>query len=230
MWFLVGAQCILDGMKQSHDQQLMAAFRDQVLLTLGNVREVLGGVSEPTARRALRKIAYRSSYNENGRYYTVYDERRFDRWGLWSWRGVRFSRDGSLTATVRRLVGESATGWTRRELQELLGVSVQTVLTTLRSQGKVERARVGPAFVYVAAGSARRQLERREQLSRSQQQRSEVPLEVVVAVLLVLIRHPKSTPRQAVRFLKGHSPPILLKDIEEVFERYDLAQKGGRSN
>ena len=217
-------------MGHKHDLRLLTAFQTKKVLTLAGIQEVLGGVSEATARRALRRIPYRSSYNHNGRYYTLYEEGSFDRWGLCSWEGVRFSRDGSLTATVMRLIAEAAAGWTRRELQELLGVSVQTVLNTLRARGKVERAKLGPAYVYVSASSARRQLERREQMTRSEQRRSEASLEVVVAVLLVLIRHPKSTPREVVRYLKGHSPPIHLEDVAEVFERYDLAQKRGRSS
>jgi hypothetical protein len=60
------------------------------------------------------------------------------------------------------------------------------------------------------------------------QRRSEATLEVVVAVLLVLIRHPGSTTADVVRRLKGHSPAIHLEEVENVFERYDLAQKKGR--
>ena len=205
----------------------MTAFRAHPVLTFDEIRELLEGVSEATARRVLRGIPYRSSYNHNGRYYTLFDQRKFDRWGLWSHDGVRVSRDGSLTATVERLIRESEAGWTRRELQELLGVSVQTVLTTLRERGEVDRARVGPAYVYVSVGSAREQLEHRQQMTELKQRRSEAPLEVVVAVLLVLIRHSKSTAGEVVRHLKGHSPPIHLEDVQEVFERYDLAQKRG---
>jgi len=214
-------------MKAGHELRLLTAFRAHPVLTFDEIREVLEGVSEATARRALREIPYRSSYNHNGRYYTLFDERKFDRWGLWSHEDVRVSLDGSLTATVERLIRESGAGWTRRELQELLGVSVQTVLTTLRERGMVDRTRVGPAYVYVSAGSAGEQLERRHQMAKLKQRRSEAPLEVVVAVLLVLIRHPKSTGGEVVRRLKGHSPPIHLEDVEEVFERYDLAQKRG---
>jgi len=214
-------------MKAGHELRLLTAFRAHPVLTFDEIREVLEGVSEATARRALREIPYRSSYNHNGRYYTLFDERKFDRWGLWSHEDVRVSLDGSLTATVERLIRESGAGWTRRELQELLGVSVQTVLTTLRERGMVDRTRVGPVYVYVSAGSAGEQLERRHQMAKLKQRRSEAPLEVVVAVLLVLIRHPKSTGGEVVRRLKGHSPPIHLEDVEEVFERYDLAQKRG---
>ena len=207
--------------------RLLKAFRIHTVLTWDEMRKVLGNVSEATARRALRKIPYRTSYNHNGRYYTLFEEGMFDRWGLWSHEGIRVSRDGTLTATVERVVRESEAGWTRRELQELLGVSVQTVLTTLRERGKVDRVRVGPAYVYLSAGSAREQLQRRQEMATIMQRRCEAPLEIVVAVLLVLIQHPKSTLSGVVRRLKGHSPPIHLGDVKDVFERYDLEQKRG---
>lgn len=215
-------------MSTKHHLRMLTAFRTRPVLTFEELREVLGGVSEATARRALRGIAYVTSYNRNGRYYTLHDESKFDRWGLWSYQGVRVSRDGTLTATVERLVGESPAGWTRRELQELLGVSVQTVLTTLRRRGKVDRARVGPVYVYVLAAKASQQLEQRRQMKALKQRCSEATLEVVVAVLLVLIRHPGSTAADVVRRLKGHSPAIHLEEVKNVFERYDLAQKKGR--
>ena len=217
-------------MRSGRDAQLLSALRAHPVLTLEEIRGVLGGVSEATARRRLRSVPYRSSYSHNGRYYTLFEEGKFDRWGLWSYEGVRVSRDGTLTATVERLIGESESGWTRRELQELLGVSVQTVLTTLRARGKVDRARVGPAYVYVSAASAPQQLERRQEMATMRQRRSETPLEVVVSILLVLIRHPKSTVAEVVRRLKGHSPSIHVEQVQEVFERYDLAQKRGRSS
>ena len=50
------------------------------------------------------------SYNHNGRFYTHPDPVRFDRYGLLSLGPVHFSRDGTLAATVRRLVRESPDG------------------------------------------------------------------------------------------------------------------------
>ena len=158
--------------------RLLAAFRTKTVLAWDEIRKVLGNVSEATARRALRKIPYRTSYNHNGRHYTLFEEGMFDRWGLWSHEGIRVSRDGALTATVERLVHESEAGWTRRELQELLGVSVQTVLTTLRERGKVDRVRVGPVYVYLSAGSAHEQLQRRQGMATIVQRRGEAPQQV----------------------------------------------------
>jgi hypothetical protein len=214
-------------MNPAHELRLRSAFRKRPVWTLTELRERLGGVSAWTAHQALRRLGHRTSYNHNSRYYALLDEAAFDRWGLWSYQGVRFSRDGTVTATVRRLVGEAATGWTLRELEELLGVKLQTVLTTLRRRGEIEREKIGPAYVYVAPERGADQLARRRESHATLHQRSEVPLEIVVAVLLVLLRHPKSDPQAVVRRLKGHSPPIVLRDVKEVFDRYELGQKKG---
>ncbi len=63
-------------MKASHELRLLTAFRVHPVLTFDEIREVLGGVSEATARRALREIPYRSSYNHNGRYKSRRHSRR----------------------------------------------------------------------------------------------------------------------------------------------------------
>jgi hypothetical protein len=214
-------------MNPAHELRLRSAFRERPVWTLDELRQRLGGVSPWTVRQALRPLGHRTSYNHNSRYYALLDEQVFDRWGLWSHQGARFSRDGTLTATVRRLVGEAEAGWTLRELQELLGVKLQPILTTLLERGQIERDKIGPAYVYVAPETGADQLARRRESHAALQQRSEVPLEIVVEVLLVLLRHPKSDPQAVVRRLKGHSPPIVLRDVAEVFDRYELGQKRG---
>ena len=70
----------------------------------------LGHVSLCTTSRYLR------SDNHNGRFYILCDPARFARFGLFSLGDAHFSRDGSLTNTVRRLVSESADGFTAKEL------------------------------------------------------------------------------------------------------------------
>jgi len=214
-------------MNPTHELRLRKAFRERPVWTLVELRHRLGGVSGWTVRQALCTLGYRTSYNHNSRYYALLDEGVFDRWGLWSYRGVRFSRDGTLTATVRRLVGEAEAGWTLRELQELLGVKLQPILTTLLRRGEIEREKIGPAYVYVAPETGADQLARRRESHAALPQRSQVPLEIVAEVLLVLLRHPKSDPQAVVRRLKGYSPPIVLRDVEEVFDRYELGQKRG---
>jgi len=109
-------------------EALTGLLSSQEVVEMAALQEALGGVVPMTVFRWLRKVSYRSSYNHNGRYYTLYDPARFDRWGLWSHGDIHFSVDGTLKATVKRLTEESEAGYTQKELQELLRVRVQVFL------------------------------------------------------------------------------------------------------
>lgn len=203
-------------------------LREQEVVTLQQVRERLGDVSPATAFRALRGVPYRSSYNENGRYYTLHSEDKYDSHGLWWCEGIGFSRDGPLTATVERLVREAPEGYTQRELQELLGVRVQNVVASLVERGQLARQKVRRLFLYLAPDEKVQQRQLTERRQRKERGRSsELPLEVVVDVLLVLIRYPASDARAVSRRLRGRSPPIRIEQIRQVFDRYELGQKKG---
>ncbi len=54
--------------------------------------------------------------------------------------------------------------------------------------------------------------------------------EIVIQVLLTLLHHSGAKAAQVVRYLRGHSPPISLLQVDAVFARYDLesiGKKGG---
>ena len=63
-----------------------------------------------SVRRFLKQVGYFRSYTHNGKWYTLHDSPDFDRDGLWHYRGIGFSRHGSLTATIDHLVGHSPAG------------------------------------------------------------------------------------------------------------------------
>jgi hypothetical protein len=50
---------------------------------------------------------------------------------------------------------------------------------------------------------------------------------VVIRVLLVLIRHPGSSCGDVVKHLRGHTPAISLTEVQAVFTRYQIGEKGG---
>ena len=146
-------------------QSLQDLFTTQTVATLPEIQEALGAVSGMTAFRVLREVAYRRSYNYNGRYYTAFDPARFDRFGLWSLRDILFSTDGSLKATVLRMVREAPGGLTHRELADRLRVRVHNPLLDLTRAGVLAREEVSGAFLYTASDPLRRadQLHRRGQ-------------------------------------------------------------------
>ena len=219
---------------------LITPLRSVTPATFEQLQAALGDASRATTFRYLKQVPYLRSYNHNGRYYTYRDPTRFDRWGLASLGNVHFSRDRTLAATVKRLIRESAAGWTQKELQALLRVRVQVLLLTATRQGDLQRERMGGFYVYLhgdpALGEAQRR-QRRTQLDAhlAGAAAGAVVLDpaVVIQVLLVLIRHPGSPPARVARRLYGHSPPITPTQVAAVFSRYDLeeiGEKGGAAD
>ena len=199
-------------------------------VTLEQLQQALLQASPATTFRYLRQVRHVRSYNHNGRFYTDRDPQRFDRFGLLSLGDVHFSRDGSLSATVQRLLAESDNGFTARELRDLLHVSVQPFLLAAVRQGRARRERLGGVYVYAAPNRpGDRQLQARRELlaaGRTAGPASTLDPGMVIAVLLVLVRHPGSPPGAVARRLQGRSPPIGLAQVQAVFARYDLLASG----
>jgi hypothetical protein len=218
-------------------ETLLDLFASETVVDLPRIQVALGGASSMTAFRYLRQIPYRRSYNHNGRYYCLHEPSRYDRLGLWSVGDVHFSLDGSLGKTVRRLVYEMDAGATHRELQERLRVRVHNTLLTLLRRGEIERERLAQLYVYLHRDAAigEVQMQRRGALldaGKTVRIETAVPDEIVIQVLLALLHHPGAKAAQLVRYLRGHSPPVSMEQIEAVFARYDLesiGKKGGSS-
>jgi len=218
-------------------ERLRNLFASETVVDFPRIRAALGNASAMTAFRYLRQLSYRRSYNHNGRYYCLYEPSHHDRFGLRSVGDIHFSVDSSLGHTVRRLVYETQAGTTHRELQDRLGVRVHNTLLTLLRRGEVERERLAQLYVYLHSDAdvRREQIQRRKALIEAGERgQAEAALAdgIIIAVLLTLLRHPEAKAAEVVRYLRGHSPPISMEQVDAVFTRYDLesiGKKGGGS-
>ncbi len=210
---------------------LLELLKSKPVVDLPTIRSALGDVSHMTAFRYLRQVPYRRSYNHNGRYYSHHDSSRYDRFGLWSWQDIHFSIDGSLKNTVRRLVQEAEAGATQRELQERLRARAYNTLLDLLRKGEIDRERLARIYLYLHPDGRVRaaQLERRRELLArdAESHEAEVTDAVIIQVLLTLIRRPGLGPAEVARRLRGHSPPVNRPEVEAIFTRYALGEKGG---
>lgn len=220
-------------MSKKRIRQLQSFLKVESVVEFSQIQTALGGASRATVFRHLAQVDYRRSYNFNGRFYTRHDPQRYDTRGLYSFKGIQFSRDGNLSATVVRLVCESTAGKTQRELQDLLQVRAQSVLLEAVRQNKIAREDFQGLYLYLHPDKKSRLVQltcRSEMLEERRFEAEEVTDRVVIEVLLVLIRYPGSRPGDVERRLKGRTPPIGLRHVQLVFDRYDLdavGEKGG---
>ena len=217
-------------MPQRSPQMLMELLKSKPVVEFSELQAALAGASRSTTFRYLEQVPYRSSFNHNGRFYMLHDPGRYDRWGLCSVGDVHFSVDGTLKATVVRLVRESEAGCTQTELQDLVRARVQLFLLDAVREGSIDRERIERLYLYLHTDPEVRQeqLRRRlEQIAGAAATEVTIADEVIIRVLLVLLRYPGAEPADVVRHLGGRAPPVSRAEIDAVFASYNLGEEGG---
>ena len=214
------------GPEQSR-QALTRLFQRQSIADLATLSAALETSSRMSVFRRLSALGYLSSYSHDGRFYTLRNIPPFDQDGLWRYQGVGFSRDGSLKATVERLVEQSDAGRTHSELHVRLQVRVHNTLLDLVEDRRIGRESLRGYYLYVSADSKRAesQMGQRQQHSAEPvQPPPEPPAVVVIEVLLDLVRsagvRPDAGPVAARLAARGLA--VTTDQVEAIFIRYGL--------
>ncbi len=79
---------------------LRKLFREKLVVNMNCLFEVLETKSRMSVFRRLVELGYYSSCSHSGRYYTWKELPTFDENGLWSYRGILFSKEGTLRRTL----------------------------------------------------------------------------------------------------------------------------------
>jgi len=180
--------------------------------------------SIPTVRRRLKQWQTYTSYNCNGRYYTLPDVPQFDANGLWRCRIAFFSRHGNLKQTVAHLVAASPAGLDAGDLSQLLGLECRSFLSHFRDDLGLVHEPVGRGYVWFAGDKSIRQ---RQQEARAQKACVPAPLANADAVLVLaeLVRKPEISLAELATALRSHIPAIYPAAIEQLLHFHQLTLK-----
>jgi hypothetical protein len=135
---------------------LARLLQRRTIATMEELKEALGSSVDMTIFRKLRELSYLTSYSHRGRYYALEDTAHFDGRGLWVYRGVRFSRFGSLVDTLEAFVTRATRGSLASELAAELGVEVKQPLLGLTRAGRVVREDLAGLYLYCSVDRGRR--------------------------------------------------------------------------
>jgi len=130
-----------------HAEDLARVLRRAQIATMPKLKQALGTGVDGTVFRKLKQLAYRTSYSHRGSYYTLDETARFDENGLWSFRSVWFSRQGTLLDTAEAFVDKSASGYFAEELDHVLHVGTKEPLLRLVQQERIARESVGGLYL-----------------------------------------------------------------------------------
>ena len=201
----------------------LKTFRRRKVLTLGEVAELVHS-SIHTARRRLKEWRTHTSYNQNGRYYTLPDVPEFDGDGLWHWRGVFFSRYGNLKQTVVELIRRSSTGLDAGEMGSLLGLDPRSFLSSFADHPEIKREKAQGRFVYYCADRSVYSGQQQRRSALSAQGRQPTPFEAI-AILVEKIKHPTLSNEILSQRLRKQKLSVEPQTIENLLVRHGLAVK-----
>lgn len=133
-------------------------FSKKKVLTFDDISMALGTTVKMTIFRKLKQLSYCSSYSHAGKYYTLNEIPVFDKNGLWSFKRIHFSRNGSLMSTIIYIAGCSENGYFASEIKKILKVRVQEALYKLYLNQRVHREQIGGEYLYLSIGRWEQQL------------------------------------------------------------------------
>jgi len=182
--------------------------------------------SLPTCRRRLKKWQAHTSYNHNGRYYTLPDMPHFDANGIWHFRDISFSRHGNLKQTVTHLVHGSAHGLSAAEIGGILRMNPHSFLPHFQSEPGLYREKFEGRFIWLAAETAILKKQKRARIEFKQQKQLFMPTDQEAVLILVdLLHHPTTAIKDISHRLKRMGELLSPESIREFLLHHDLLKK-----
>ena len=207
--------------------RLARLVRRNQTMEFSSIEKAAEGRSRRSLFRDLVCLGYLTSYTHAGRYYTLRDIPHFDEHGLWFYKGIGFSRAGTLKMTLVELIEAAEAGYTHNELKALLHVRAHNTLLVLVHEKRINREPIEKQYVYVSVKtqrSAEQLARRREEPGAKVELVFQVPVITVIEVLIEVIRAGKVliSPAEVAKRLSGRGIIVRVNEAEQVFDRYGL--------
>jgi len=206
------------------DEQAIKAFKLKKVITIDELLSILR-CSLITVRRRLREWRALTSYNKNGRYYTIPSIPKFNKKGLWAYQNVLFSKYGTLKNTIIELARRSKKGLSHSELKEIIGLNPKCFMARFKEVPGLRKERHRREIVYFSSDEAMCKLQKENRYPAAPPTLQLPPDTMTIIILLELIHNPRSTPAELSQRLKKKGHTITGRTIENLFAHYAIGKK-----
>jgi len=183
-------------------------------------------VSEITVRRKLKKAGAITSFNKNGKYYTLPHIPDFDLNGLWNYKEIRFSIYGNLKQTIIQLVNKSTNGMHAETIGELINYLPHSLMNQLCKNALIQREKIEGKYMYFAIEPAvyRAQYNNYKSLV-SRQREDDIPCITAVSLLIEKIKKPKAGSSELAKTLCRENIKISEQQVAQFFDKHGIEKK-----
>lgn len=207
------------------EKEVLQKFHTRKVFTVDQLKSLLH-CSVPTVRNYLKIWGTLTSYNHNGRYYTLPDIPQFNEHGLWDYKNIRFSRFGTLKETVIHLIEASPHGLSAAELGALLGLDPRSFMHHYADLPQLKREKFQRRYVYLSTdeqwGAAQRAARKEALEQQSLQQLSDHD---ALRVFADFIKHPQTPLENRVTRLRRLGVSVDVHEITALLQLHGLSEK-----
>lgn len=214
-------------MTKFNEKKLKSVFKfleDKKVFTLDQLVSSLS-CSTPTARLKLKQWQAYTSYNQNGRYYTMPRVPRFDENGLWSYEAISFSKYGNLKNTVVHLINNSPLGLSGNEIGNLVRLPPRSFLHHFRNVAGIYREKREGVYVYFSDDAVRYKEQVRNRSRALIAEEKLLSDADAIVILTALIKHHGISMEDIMELpevREGDLPRIVIR---EFLDRHGLLKK-----
>ena len=215
---------------EESQKALHKIFRREYVADLEQLFHVLETNSRMSVFRRLKLLGYITSFTDAGRYYTLQEIPVFDSWGLWFYKGIGFSRVGTLKSTIVEIVRSSSSGKTPKELLHLLKIRIPNTLHNalhgLVKSNHLCRHRIEGFSLYTNTQPDKAQIQIDDRRQEIQRRAQHVPLstETTISVLVEALKadNVMVTPSIIVTRLSARGLPVTVEQVNLIFSQYGI--------
>ncbi len=205
------------------ETDVLKKFQRIKVLTIGQVVKLLKS-SVITARRHLKKWRAYTSFNHNGRYYTLPGIPQFDKNGIWKYQTILFSKYGNLKQTIIQLISQSDKGLSAKEIAQVVKIpSNSSVVSQLQNAPGIRREKHQGRFIYF---SSEHETYEKQKGVLYQPEKVKLPSDAeAVQILVEYIKHPDIGIDELSKRASQQGNVIDPAVIRNFLEYHDLLKK-----
>lgn len=202
-----------------------SAVKREKIFTLNRLVSLLD-CSSRTAQAKLKLWKTYTSYNQNGKCYTLPEIPHFDVHGLWRHKDVAFSRHGNLKKTIVHLVTSAPAGLSGRQLGEFLGLSPQSFLYHFRNCPGICREKHDGVYVYFSDDALvyERQVQQKDSFV-CRPAVATISDQEAVMILVSIIRHHDISAKEILALPEIKKSKMTKPAIQGFLEYHGLVKK-----
>lgn len=179
-----------------------------------------------TVRRKLKKWNSISSYNKNGRYYTLPEIAKFNDNGLWIYRGIGFSINGNLIQTIKHLVCFSTAGLYGEDVSRLLHLDSYSILARIMKTSCLRREKMFGKFIYFSSDRGIYNRQRNARMGINESHSAEkISDSAGVIALVEFIKNPELGLLEISKHLNRQGVNITETVLSKFFEYHGILKK-----